>query len=129
MAGRFADGEREAQTDEVSSRIPSSGTVGLQVFPFSWNLWSIYVAPGTILGSRDAAVIETGPFHLPELRVEPGLSYTYQGCWISLSNVLVTWRTFPPPTFSAACPSPLPLPIHIPQPSAHIPHVLGLHPS
>ena len=65
-------------------------------------------------------MIETGPFHLPELRVEPGLSYTHQRCWISLSNILVTWRTFP--SSHLLCCLPLPPPLIHPYTSAQCPH-------
>lgn len=81
---------------------------------------SLYAAPGNILGCSDAAVIETGPFHLPELSVEPGLSYTRQGCWISLSNILVPWRTFPPSHL--LCCLPFSPPLTHPYTSAQSPH-------
>lgn len=99
-----------------------------QNYPFNLNLLSIYAASGTILGSSLAyGGQDRFISNLQVLWVETrSPSYTLQGCWISLSDVLVTWGTLPPLP-PALRPPPLPLPLHTPGPST--PHLLGLRPS
>lgn len=104
-------------------------------FTFSEDLSSVYVASGLILGSGDTAVAKTGPFCLPELRVETR-DFLHTSRVLDLTSKrlggLENFFTFPPSLLPALPPPalpPLPLLIHIPQPGPRTPHLLGLRPS
>ena len=82
-----------------------------------------FYAVGTLQWLRQAhSICQSSECNQGFLTLIKGVGSHFQTSW---------WlgELFHPPTFSAACPSLLPLPIHIPQPSPCVPHLLGLHPS